>query len=496
MRFKVRDLDISGGGHLVVVMNEQVAAQEGIHVSSRVKLTKGYRSVIAVVDLADDGKTDRYEIGLFNEVVKKLRVKTGDEVKLTPMSQPASVSYIKKKLDGVELTRKELNEIIKDIVKNKLSQVEMSAFVTACYTRNLTMNETHALTMSVVRNGKTINFGKKIILDKHCIGGISGNRTTMIIVPIIASLGLTIPKTSSRSITSPSGTADTMEVLAPVALTIKRIKKVVKKTGGCIVWGGAMNLAAADDKLISVRHPLALDPLGLMLASIMAKKKAVNSNHVIIDIPLGIGAKTKTIGEAKYLARQFEELGSKLGMKIKVVITEGNNPIGKGIGPVLEARDVLWVLKNDPRGPIDLREKSLYLAGQLLELSGKAMTGEGLKMAREALDNGKALAKFKEIIKEQGGRWIEPEELKTGKYQHEIKAKRKGILKSYNDDLIASLAKMAGAPLDKGAGVYLHKNIDEPVKKNETIITIYSENKRSLEDAVNRFKKDLFTITN
>ncbi|MBD3312718.1 AMP phosphorylase [archaeon] len=494
MRFKVKKLNISGGSHLIVVMNEVTAGLEGVHASSRVKLSNHKKSIISVVDIADKEVLGRYELGLFDEVVEALGVKAGDEIEVNPVSQPPSVNYIKKKLDGLELRPNEIKEIIGDVVSNELSQVEMSAFVTATYTRELTMDETYHLTKSVIETGHKVSFGKGIIADKHCVGGISGNRTTLIIIPIIASLGLKIPKTSSRSITSPAGTADTMEVLAPVELSLKKIKKVVKKAGGCVVWGGAMNLAAADDKLISVRHPLALDPLGLMLASIMAKKKAAGSTHVIIDIPLGKGAKTKSIGEAKYLGRQFEELGQRLGMKIKVLITDGNKPIGKGIGPVLEARDVLWILERDSRGPVDLREKSLYLAGELLELTGKANPGEGLGMATRALDSGAALKKFKEIIKLQGGKPVSPDKLEPGKHSFEVKAPRGGIIRLINDDLISRIARRAGAPVDKGAGIYLYKNVDDYVEKEGVVMTIYAENKRLLKEASKLVSEDLFKI--
>jgi putative thymidine phosphorylase len=494
MRFKVKDLGISGGTHLVVVMSEVTASLEGVHVSSRVRLSNHRRNVVAVVDLAEKEVLGRYELGLFSEVVKALKVKNGDFIDAVPVSQPKSVGFIKKKLDGIELRYNEIKEIVSDIIANRLSQVEMSAFVTASYTRGLTMDETYDLTRSVVKTGYTLKFGDGIVADKHCVGGISGNRTTLIVVPIIASLGLTIPKTSSRSITSPAGTADTMEVLAPVEMSLKKIKSVVKRAGGCIVWGGEMNLAAADDKLISVRHPLALDPPGLMLASIMAKKKAVGATHIVLDIPLGVGAKTKNIGEAKYVGRQFEELGERLGIKTRILITEGNAPIGKGIGPVLEARDVLWVLERDPRGPFDLRDKSLYLAGELLELCGKASPGEGIGIAREVLESGAALKKFNQIVRLQGGELIKPDKLLPGKHSFNVKAGKSGVIKFLNDDLISVIARRAGAPVDKRAGIYLNKNVDDYVRKGQTIMTIYAESERLLKEAVSTVRKDLLTI--
>ncbi len=494
MQFKARDLDISGGKFYIVVIDERTAAQEGIHASGRVRITFRNKSLIAIVDISDEGVLGRYEIGLFNEVAEKLGVKTGDVVNVIPISQPKSVEYIKKKLDGLELNSKEIDSIIKDVVSNKLSQVEMSAFVTACYTRELTMKETYYLTKSVVSNGKKIKF-RGLVADKHCVGGISGNRTTMILVPIIASLGIKIPKTSSRSITSPAGTADTMEVLAPVELSLRKIKSVVKKTNGCIVWGGAINLAAADDKLISVRHPLSLDPLGLMLASIMAKKKSVSSNHVIIDIPLGIAAKTKTIGEAKYLSRQFIELGNMLNMKVRVVITEGNSPIGKGIGPALEARDILRILERRSDAPQDLKEKALYLAGQLLELCGAADINKGREIARRVLESGEALTKFFEIVKAQGGKEISSEDIIIGKYSKTFYSPKTGRVSFINDDEIARIAKLAGAPTDKGAGIYLHKSVGEYASKSEPLFTIYAESQRLLEEATSCCKlSNLFKV--
>lgn len=494
MRFKVRDFNISGGKHLVVVLNEVTAAMEGVHISSRVKIADHKTDVTAVVDIAEEGVLGRDEIGLFSEVAHELRVKDGDWIDVIPVAQPRSVNFIKKKLDGIELTRAEIGEIVCDIVSNSLSEVEMSAFVTACYTRELTMNEITDLTNCVVKSGSQLSFGKGVIADKHCVGGIAGNRTTMILVPIVASLGLTIPKTSSRSITSPAGTADVMEVLAPVELPLNKIKGVVKKAGGCIVWGGAMNLAAADDKLISVRHPLALDPLGLMLSSIMAKKIAMGSTHIVIDIPLGVGAKTKSIGEAKFLANQFEELGARLGVNVRVLITEGSRPIGRGVGPVLEARDVLWVLSGDSRAPSDLRDKSLYLAGELLELCGKAGPGEGVSIARQALNCGAAEKKFKEIVSLQGGKWVSPDKLKLGKFSREVLAPKKGVISFMSDDLVSCVARTAGAPLDKGAGVYIHKSVDEFVAKGEPVITVYAESERLLEEAFSKCGKGLFTI--
>jgi len=367
-------------------------------------------------------------------------------------------------------------------VNNNLSDIELTYFVSGCFTKGLSKKETVELTKAIVNHGSRLKLKKKIILDKHCSGGVAGNRTTMLVVPIVAAAGLTIPKTSSRSITSPAGTADTMEVLSSVSFTAKKMEKIVKKSNGCIVWGGAINLAAADDKLIKVRHPLSIDPPGMLLASIMAKKSAVGATHVLIDVPVGKDTKIKTLTEARKLKKDFIRLGRRIGMKIKVIITDGTEPIGNGIGPALEAIDVLKVLMNTEDAPKDLRKKALFLASLMLKMGG---ISKGYKKAKEILDSGLAYKKMKEIIKLQGGNPnIKPEDIKLGKLSYSFKADKKGKIADIDNILISRLARIAGAPNNKGAGVYLYKHEIEKVKKAEKVFTIYAENKKRLKYAI------------
>ena len=318
-----------------------------------------------------------------------------------------------------------------------------------------------------------------MIVDKHCIGGVPGNRTTMIVVPMLAAAGLTVPKTSSRSITSPAGTADTMEVLCPVSIDVKKMKKIVKKANACMVWGGGpMNLAAADDKLIKIRHPLSLDPEGMLLASILAKKAAVGATIVLIDIPLGKQTKIKTKKQARRLKKKFVAIGKKLGMRVKVVVTDGSKPIGNGIGPALEARDVLWLLRGDPRAPRDLRAKSLHVASVMMEMAG---IKNPLETAHVMLETRLAYKKMQEIIKLQGGNPnIDPDKIPLGKFTHDIKADKTGIIDSINNKTISKIARVAGAPEDKGAGLYLHKTVGHRVAEGDVLFTIYAESEQKL----------------
>ena len=313
----------------------------------------------------------------------------------------------------------------------------------------------------------------------NCVGGIPGNRTTMIVVPIISSLGFTMPKTSSRAISSPAGTADTMESLSQVSFDVKEIEKIVEKTNGCIVWGGGVDLASADDKMIKVRNPLRLDPEGLLLASIMAKKKAVNASHVLIDIPVGKGAKVESRREARDLKRKFIELSKDLKIKIKVIITDGKQPIGNGIGPNLEAMDVLNVLNG--KGPEDLKNKSIKMSTAILKM---LKVKDAKKKAIDSLNSGKAYEKMKEIIKAQKGNIFKPEQLRHGKFKEEIFSGKSGRVKFIDNKNISKIARTAGAPTDKTAGVYLHKKLNDRVKRDELLFIIYSDSEKRLNYAV------------
>lgn len=478
MKFKIKVMDIATGGPLIAILNKKDAIKYDLHHTDRIKITKGKKVETVVVDIAESSKTvPRGSIGVFEEVVDSLKLKKGDKVKIKLAKNPLSIEFIKKKLDGIKLTRKEIDQIVWDIVHNKLSTTELTYFVAASYTNVMSIDETIMLTKAMAKHGDTLNLHKYPVIDKHSIGGIPGNRTTMIIVPIIAAAGLTIPKTSSRSITSPAGTADTMEVLAKVSFPINKLKRILKKTNACIVWGGSLNLAPADDKIINVERPLEIDAESQLLASIMAKKYSVFSTHILIDIPTGKGSKVKNRLEALHLKKNFEDIGKKLRKHVKVLITPGKQPIGNGIGPALEARDVLWILKRDPRRPLDLEKKCLLMAYEIFKMLGMK---NGRKKALEILNSGKAYKKMVEIINAQHGKLINPDKIKIGKFTYDVRSNKNGIVKSINNKIISRVARIAGAPNNKGAGIYLYKHIGNKVKKKEKLFTIYSENKEKL----------------
>lgn len=482
MKLKVKDMDISSGGPLVGVLNERDAEKMDLHRGDRVKVIHKGKVETVLLNIGESEKAvGEGRIGLYEEVLDSLRLKHGDKVEMIPARKPLSIDYIKKKMDGFRLSRKEINQIVWDIVHNKLSSIELTYFVAACYSNELDIKETTLLTKAMTSCGNVLKLGKYPIMDKHCIGGVAGNRTTMIIVPILAAAGATIPKTSSRSITSPAGTADTMEILAKVNIPLKKMKRIVEKINACIVWGGALNLAPADDKIIRVERPLAIDAKSQLLASVMAKKASVSATHVLVDIPIGKGAKLPNKKKALQLKRYFEALAKNIGIKIKVIITNGKEPIGNGIGPALEARDVLWVLKNDKRGPSDLKRKSLMMAGMMLEMAGKVGRGKGFSSAKEILESGKAYKKMTEIIKMQGKKITEPSKIFLGKVRYDLSAKGRGIVREISNRTISKIARVAGAPDDKGAGIYLYKHVGEKVKRGDKLYTVYCCNKNKMD---------------
>jgi thymidine phosphorylase len=364
--------------------------------------------------------------------------------------------------------------IVRDIAGHRYSKIELSAFVVATNRGELDREEVFFLTEAMIASGRRLDWHERLVIDKHCIGGIPGNRTTMLVVPIVAAHGMVCPKTSSRAITSPAGTADTMEVLANVELPFERLCDIVRDHRACLAWGGTADLSPADDVLISVERPLSLDSPGQMVASILSKKVAAGSSHLVLDIPIGPSAKVRSMPEAQKLRRLFEYVAQRLGLSLDVVITDGRQPIGRGIGPVLEARDVMRVLQNHPLAPQDLRQKSLRLAGRLLECDPDIRGGDGYAIARDILDSGRALEKMRDIMQAQGAKPFDPERPELGALTFDVTAERDGVVTGIDNFQIARIAQLAGAPKVQGAGVDLLRKLGESVKAGEVLYRVHA----------------------
>lgn len=399
----------------------------------------------------------------------------------------SSYDYILKKIKGKILSALEIREIIKDTVNGKLSDLELAALITAIKIQGMTNEEIINLTQAEVSTGNLFDFGSDVY-DKHSTGGVPGNKVSLIIVPIVAAAGLIIPKTSTRAITSPSGTADSMEVLAPVKFKSDEVKKMIKNNGACIILGGHLETAPADSILIRIEKNLHLDPFGLMIPSILAKKMSMGVKKLVLDIPCGKGTKFKNADEGRKFALFFKEISRKVKIDTECALTNAIQPIGHCVGPAIEAREALHLLYDYKKGPNSLIEKSTDLAGILLEMGGKAQQGTGQQMAKNILKSGKALEKIKEIIEIQGGNPnIKPEDIEVGPEEAEFFSAKSGYVTDIDNSIINKIAKTAGCPQEKLAGVQLFKKIGALVKEGDLIFKIYTKNSSKLEKATKIF---------
>jgi len=484
MDFKARVIDVEAGLN-VVVLDDDDARLLDVGVGDRVKIKFGKSEAVALVDLARKGKHG--EATLFSDTAAKIGVSDEDVIAVDAAKRPASLDFIRKKLDAGVLADSEIKAIITDLMNEELSAAELAAFIAAVYTRGLNTEEVASLTNAIYETGDRLEFKNGPVVSEHSIGGVAGDRVSMIIVPTIASLGIKIPKTCTRAISSASGTADTLEVLCPVSLSMDQIKEVVAKTNGCLVWGGAVNMAVADDKLIKIRHPLRLDPEELLLSSILAKKKAEGASVVLLDIPCGKGAKVENIEKARELAHKFQTMGSHLEMQVDCIISDGADPVMNFIGPVLEAREVLRTLEGVSGGL--LAEKACLMSGVLLHMVRGVSKEEGYRIARYQLSSGKALEKFREMIAAQGGDpKVKSEDLKPGKQTAVVTATSEGRVRHVDNKAISRICRAAGAPADKSAGMILKVSVGQQINEGAELYELYSSSKEKLDFALQQAK--------
>jgi thymidine phosphorylase len=474
--------------HVVLVHEAAVRAGElGFNPLDRVRVvgthptTGETRELTGTLNFCRDALIAADEIGLSDVAFHDMGLPEGSPVQATIAPALRSVDLVRDKLRrDRRFDRAAFDAILADVVQHRYSRVELSMFVLACALRTLDDAEIIDFTRAMIGVGTSLDFGPGPIADKHCVGGVPGNRTTMIVVPILVALGVTIPKTSSRAITSPAGTADTMGVLAEVALAPDDLRRVVRDVGGCIAWGGALDLAPADDILITVERPMEIDTEPQMVASILAKKKTSGATHVLIDIPVGPSAKVREHAAAESLATLFRTVAAAIDLRLDVVTTEVRGPIGRGIGPRLEALDVLAVLERTPEAPADLREKSLYLAARLLEGTGTVASSRGYSAAESALDSGAAARAFQRIVAAQGARTLPSE----ARHRATVPAPADGRINAIDCWEIARVAKRAGAPANTAAGVRLLRTVGDVVAQGEPLFEVHAQSATQLEFAL------------
>ncbi len=457
---------------------------EGFQALSKVEIRANGRHILATVNVVDDESIVAcHELGLSEDAFAQLDVDDGHPASVSQAEPPGSIPALHRKIAGERLTREDFRAIVRDIADLRYSKIELTAFVVASNQGELDREEVYFLTDAMVASGRRLDWHERLVVDKHCIGGIPGNRTSMLVVPIVAAHGMLCPKTSSRAITSPAGTADTMEVLARVELSFDALADIVREHRGCLAWGGTAHLSPADDVLISVERPLSIDSPGQMVASILSKKISAGSTHLVLDIPVGPTAKVRSMPEAQRLRKLFEYVAGRMGLVLDVVITDGRQPIGNGIGAVLEARDVMRVLENDPRAPNDLRQKALRLAGRMLEFDPDVRGGDGFAIARDILDSGRALAKMDAIIRAQGSQGFDHNAPTLGQLGFDVVATESGVVTAIENLQIARLARLAGAPKVKRAGVELFRKMGDEVRAGDPLYRVYADYAADLEFA-------------
>ena len=470
-----------------------ICRAEGWAAESRILVELGGRQVIATLNVTSLELLSHGEASLSDAAWRALEAREGALVVLRPAPVVESLADVRAKLHGRRLDDAACGRIVRDIAAGRYSSLQLAAFVAAGTGDRLGLDETISLTRAMLDAGERLHWERDPVMDKHCIGGLPGNRTTLIVVPIVATAGLLIPKTSSRAITSPAGTADTMEAMAPVALNTAAMRRVVTRLGGCVVWGGSVTLSPVDDIIIRVERPLDLDSTGQLVASVLSKKAAAGATRVLVDIPVGSTAKARSPEAAEALGGRLRAVGDALGIEVAIVLTDGSQPVGHGVGPALEARDVLAVLRRAPGAPRDLRERALGLAGRLLELGGAALPDEGVARATMLLDGGDALRRFEAICEAQGGM----REPVPGPLTCDMPAPQPGRVAAIDNRRLARLAKLAGAPRAMGAGLVVHARLEQYVARHEPLCTLHAESPGELAYALAYAdaNPDIFNIT-
>lgn len=477
MRLVVRYYDLDAS-EPVVLMHEEDCAAIGVKENDRVSIS-GQKSTVALVTLSDT-LVDKGVIMMPTPVMTRSGSKEGDEVEVIYSSKPDSVRSIRRKMDGEKLSREEIESVVVDILDNKLSKIEISAWLTALYINGMDIDEIADFTKSMAHTGDIIKFDREPVFDFHSFGGVPGNKITPIVVSIVAAAGVMIPKMSSRAISSACGTSDFVETFCDVEIDADSVKRISEETGGLFAWGGGMNIAPVDDLVIKIEHPLGINPRAQMLASIMSKKVAIGANYLLVDIPTGSGTKVPTIEVARAYARDLMDLGERLDMHIECAITYADQPVGSAVGPILEARECISILEG-AKHPSSVIEKACDCAGIILDMAG--IPG-GAVRAKEILESGEAYKKFMQIVVAQGGRPdLKSTDLVPGKFSEDIVASKSGYVHSIHNKDIVAIAKASGAPNDKGAGLIINKKKGQRVEAGEVLFTIYADNEAKLRRA-------------
>lgn len=439
---------------------------------TKIEIHGGVKTVYAFLQVVDDARLVKpTELALNNEAFKQINLPEGANISITLSPPPPSLSSIKRKIAGNILSSGEYSAIINDIYARRYSNMDIASFLVASGSF-MSAPEVLALTEAMVGD-KTIHWdNESIVVDHHCLGGIPGNKTDLIIASIVAAYGLPIPKTAARSLTSCAGVADTMSVLANVDYDEKKLKQLINENRGAIVCYDGLSIAEANKIISSVERQIGITQQEHITASILAIKLAAGITHLLVDIPVGPKSRIKSTNEAMRLRKLIEYVGDMLSIEIDAVITDGSEPIGNGVGAVLEARDVMKVLRNKDDAPQDLKEKSLFLAGRILEFDPKLRGGQGYLVAKEILNSGRALEVMNRMIHAQG----KAPQPQLGHLTRDIVSNVSGTVEAIDNSRINKIGIWAGAGQYAGAGLDLFKKVGDHVEQGETLYRIHSCN--------------------
>ncbi len=462
----------------VVLMNRDDSLKLGVGPSDRVCIT-GTESVVCAVTISDT-VVPKGTLALPVNVQNRCHVADGDMVDVFYSPMPESVRSIRKKINGTVLTREEIGSVITDIMEGRLSDTEIIAFVSAFNINNAVLDEISFLAEAMAGTGRKIRLKYGRIYDLHSLGGISGNKITPIVVSIVASEGLVIPKMSSRAVSSACGTADFVSTFCDVEMNSDRLVDAIDKVRGVFVCGNE-DYAPVGRRIIRVEKPMGIDPLPTMMASIMSKKLAIGITDLVLDIPVGKYSKISDLEEAEGYAKGFIRLGERIGVNVRCLITGAEEPIGYSVGPVMEAEECIRILENGDGDPF-LVDKACSIAGAILEMAG---IGNGTARALDSLRSRRAHDAFLKIVEAQGGNpGLRSSDLNRGMYSKDIHAKKSGYVQYIDNHGAIAIAKAAGAPGDTGAGIeFLHKTGDR-VSEGDVLFRIYAESGSKLERAV------------
>ncbi|MHA1449344.1 MAG: AMP phosphorylase, partial [Candidatus Hodarchaeales archaeon] len=407
----------------------------------------------------------------------------GMVVNVNPGDSEEGTRILARMLNDRTLTKEETQLLIELIYKERLTPLQTASYVLYHHFEEVDLKEVGIVATAFRDSGNVMEFPGPVY-DKHSTGGVPGNKVSLLIVPILAAAGLLIPKTSTKAITSASGTVNTMQALGcETDFSVDEMYDITKKIKACIISGTKLGIAPVVDKIISdAAFPLGIDPPTLMLSGILSKKMAMGVDFMVLDIPVGRGAKFSTEDLGREYGRTFVNLASNVGITAESALTYGSVPVGHAIGPALEAREALNALMDVNNGPVSLVEKSTALAGIVLEMANMASMGKGKEIAFEYLKSGKAYEKMKQIIELQGGDPnMKVEDIPVGKYSLQIDAPVNGWPVEIKNRALLQVARAAGAPHSMGAGV-LMKFKKESVKKGDTIAYVYSDSEQALDE--------------